>query len=154
MEVSLKCPTCESALPVTASDTLEEIKCGRCGRTIALALSQALREDRTVDACPLCEGADFYTRKDFDPALGVTVVIIGALVSAALYWFGLDLAAYGVLAGAVLMDLVIYQWLGDVTVCYRCHTEFRGAYRRTAPAFDLRTADVLEHEYARRRGRR
>jgi len=41
-----------------------------------------------------------------------------------------------------------------VTVCYRCHTEFRGAYARTAPSFDLHTADVLELEYERRIGRR
>ena len=154
MDITLQCPACESALPVTATEMPQQIKCGRCGRAISLELSQPLREDRSVDVCPLCRGADFYIRKDFDPKLGVTVVIIGALVSAGFYGFGLDLVAYGVLAGAVLLDLVIYQWLGDVTVCYRCHAEFRGAYRHTAPAFDLHTADVLEHEYARRMGGR
>ncbi|SVD96721.1 uncharacterized protein METZ01_LOCUS449575, partial [marine metagenome] len=28
-------------------------------------------------------------------------------------------------------------------VCYRCHTEFRGRYPRTASHFDLHTADEL-----------
>jgi hypothetical protein len=70
------------------------------------------------------------------------------------YWFGKDLIAYSILAGAALIDLVVYGRLKDVTVCYRCHTEFRGAYERTAPAFDLHTADVLEVEYQRRVGRR
>ena len=37
-----------------------------------------------------------------------------------------------------------------VTVCYRCHTEFRGAYERTAPVFDLHVAEELELEYSRR----
>src|SRR6478672_11151872 len=41
-----------------------------------------------------------------------------------------------------------------LTVCYRCHTEFRGGYKRTAGSFDLHTADVLEQEYERRIGRR
>ena len=58
------------------------------------------------------------------------------------------------LAAAALIDLVVYGRLKDLTVCYRCHTEFRGAYPRTAAAFDLHTADVLEQEYERRIGRR
>ena len=98
-----------------------------------LAVSDALRADRAVDVCPVCGGGDFYIRKDFDPKVGLTVVVVGALVSAAFYWFGRDLIAYGILAGAALIDLVVYGRLKDVTVCYRCHTEFRGAYPRTAP---------------------
>jgi len=130
------------------------ITCGRCGREIRLSVSAPLRADTAVDRCPVCEGTDFYIRKDFDPKLGLTVVIIGALISAVFYWFGRDLIAYGILAGAALVDLVVYGRLKDLTVCYRCHTEFRGAYPRTAAAFDLHTADVLEVEYERRIGRR
>ena len=70
------------------------------------------------------------------------------------YWFGRDLIAYSILAVAALVDLIVYGRLGDVTVCYRCHTEFRGTYERTAPHFDLHTADELEQEYERRVGRR
>jgi len=102
----------------------------------------------------VCRGADFYIRKDFDPKVGLTVVVIGALISAVFYWFGRDLIAYGILAFAVLIDLIVYGRLGDVTVCYRCHSEFRGGYQRTAPHFDLHTADVLEQDYERRVGRR
>jgi hypothetical protein len=102
----------------------------------------------------VCGGNDFYTRKDFNPKIGLTVVVIGALVSAAFYWFGRDLVAYGILASAAFIDLIVYGRLNDVTVCYRCHSEFRGSYARTAPAFDLHTADVLELEYERRVGRR
>ena len=66
------------------------------------------------------------------------------------YWYGRDLIAYSILGAAALIDLVVYGRLKDLTVCYRCHTEFRGSYPRTAPAFDLHTADVLEQEYERR----
>jgi len=128
--------------------------CGRCGRGIRLKISDALRSDRGVDRCPVCDGGDFYGRKDFDPKVGLTVVIIGALISGIFYWFGRDLVAYSILGGAALIDLFVYGRLKDLTVCYRCHTEFRGAYPRTAPAFDLHTADVLEQEYERRVGRR
>ena len=154
MQILARCPACDAGLPIGASEAPDRITCGRCRREIPLAWSPAVRSDGAVDACPVCDGPDFYTRKDFDPKIGLTVVVFGAAVSAGFYWFGRDLVAYGILAGAVLIDLIIYQMLKEVTVCYRCHTEFRGAYRRTAPAFDLHTADVLEQEYERRIGRR
>ena len=153
MQIVAKCPKCDAALPVDAADA-PAIKCGACGREIPLAVTPAVKGDTAVDACPICGGADFYIRKDFDPKVGLTVVVIGALISAAFYWFGRDLVAYGILASAALIDLVVYGRLGDVTVCYRCHAEFRGRYPRTAQAFDLHTADVLEMEYERKIGRR
>ena len=116
--------------------------------------SSDLRADEGVDRCPVCVGEDFYIRKDFNPQLGLAVVIGGAVISGIFYWFGQDLIAYCVLGGATLVDLFVYGRLKDVTVCYRCHSEFRGAYKRTAPHFDLHTADVLELEYERRIGRR
>ena len=154
MQIIAKCPKCDAGLPVSASEAPAAITCGRCGREIALTYSEALCADSAVDRCPVCQGADFYIRKDFDPKVGLTVVIIGALISGAFYWYGRDLIAYSILAGAALIDLVVYGRLKDLTVCYRCHSEYRGAYPRTAPAFDLHTADVLEQEYERRIGRR
>ena len=154
MLILAKCPKCDAGLPVSASEAPDAITCGGCGREIPLTYSEALRADRAVDRCPVCRGTDFYIRKDFDPKVGLTVVIIGALISGAFYWYGRDLIAYGILAGAALIDLVVYGRLKDLTVCYRCHSEFRGAYPKTAAAFDLHTADVLEMEYERRIGRR
>ena len=154
MQVVAKCPKCDAGLPVQAADATAAIKCGACGQEIPLEFSAAVTADTGVDRCPVCGGRDFYIRKDFDPTVGLTVVIVGALISAAFYWFGRDLIAYGILASAALIDLIVYGRLKDVTVCYRCHSEFRGHYTRTAPAFDLHTADVLELEYERRIGRR
>lgn len=154
MQVVAKCPKCDAGLPIDAATAPAAVKCGRCGREMPLAWSDGVTSDQAVDRCPVCSGADFYIRKDFDPKIGLTVVVIGALVSGAFYWFGRDLIAYSILAGAALIDLVVYGRLKDVTVCYRCHSEFRGQYARAAPAFDLHTADVLELEYERRVGRR
>ena len=134
MKLTLVCPDCGSRLPVAAADAPDAVACGRCRRTLPLSVGEKLRADAEVDRCPVCEGGDFYVRKDFNPQLGLTVIIVGALVSAAFYWYGMDLIAYGVLGVAALVDLVVYGRLGDLTVCYRCHAEFRGAYRRTAPS--------------------
>jgi len=154
VQLLIKCPKCDAGLPVRGDEAPPAIECGRCGRDIPLTITEAVRADRAVDRCPVCDGTDFYVRKDFDPKVGSTVVVIGALISGVFYWFGRDIIAYSILASAALVDLIVYGRLKDVTVCYRCHSEFRGSYARTAPAFDLHTADVLELEYERRIGRR
>ena len=148
------CPECASRLPIEAAEAPTAVRCGACDRAISLAVSDKVRAGEELDVCPVCEGGDFYVRKDFDPKLGLAVIIAGALVSAGFYWFGMDLVAYGVLGGAALLDLVVYGRLRDLSVCYRCHTEFRGDYRRTGDVFDLHTADELELEWARRLGER
>jgi hypothetical protein len=154
MNILARCPQCDAGLPVSAAEAPDAIKCGGCGRNIPLSISESLRTGQGVDRCPVCSGAEFYGRKDFDPKMGLTVVIIGIAISATFYWFKRDLIAYSILAAATLIDLFIYGRLKDLTVCYRCHTEFRGPEARRAPAFDLHTADVLEQEYERKIGRR
>jgi DNA-directed RNA polymerase subunit RPC12/RpoP len=154
MQILARCPKCDGGLPVSAANAPEAIKCGRCGTEMSLDLSAAVKADTGVDRCPVCRGTDFYIRKDFDPKVGLAFVLSGAFISAVFYWFRHDFIAYGILAAAALIDLIAYGRLKDVTVCYRCHSEFRGAYPRTASGFDLHTADVLEQEYERRIGRR
>jgi DNA-directed RNA polymerase subunit RPC12/RpoP len=154
MQILVKCPQCHASLPIRAADTPSAIRCGRCSRDIPLAVSEALGAGRAVDRCPVCGGGDFYRRKDFDPKVGLAVVIGGATISGIFYWFGRDLIAYSILAAAALIDLIVYGRLKDITVCYRCHAEFRGAVGPTALAFDLHIADELEQEYERRIGRR
>jgi len=122
MQVVAKCPRCDAGLPVDAVEAPVEIKCGRCGRELPLVFSAALQADEVVARCPVGAGAEFYIRKDFDPKIGLAVVIVGALISAGFYWFGEDLIAYGILGAAALIDLVVYGRLKDVTVCYRCHS--------------------------------
>lgn len=153
MNLTITCPDCAGRLPIDAPDAPTAIICGRCDRAIALAVSDNLRGDAEIDTCPVCEGHDFYRRKDFDPKLGLAVIITGALISAGFYWYGIDLVAYGVLGAAALLDLFVYGRLKDLSVCYRDHTEFRGDYPKTAPIFDLATADELELEWARRLGK-
>ena len=149
MKVRVRCPACRVRHEVGAALAPSGTACPGCGRTLPFAPTESVREDREVDACPVCEGPDLYARKDLNRNLGLTTVVVVGLVSAFLLWSGRDLAAYGVLGAFALVDFVIYQLLREVTVCYRCQAEFRGSYRRTAPPFDLHTAERLELEYAR-----
>ncbi len=71
------------------------------------------------------------------------------------YWFERDLIAYSILGGAALIDLVVYGRLKDLDrLLPMPHRIPRRLSARTAGAFDLHTADVLEQEYERRIGRR
>jgi hypothetical protein len=154
MQVIARCPKCDAGLPVDATAAPRVIQCGRCQEELELHVAPGVRSDTAVEACVVCEGTEFYVRRDFNPQIGVAVMVVIGLISAVFYYFGKDLISYSVLGIAVLIDLVVYKRLTDVTVCYRCHSEYRGTYKRTAPAFDLHTADVLELEYERRIGRR
>ena len=154
MNLIVICPECQARLPLSSVDAPTAIVCGGCDRAIALEITDGVRNDTELDMCPVCNGREFYVRKDFDPKLGLAVIITGALISAGFYWYGLDLIAYGVLGFAALVDLFFYGRLKDLSVCYRDHAEFRGEYKKTAPIFDLATADELELEWARRLGKR
>ena len=112
MEFLAKCPKCDAGLPVPAANAPASITCGGCGREIPLTVSDALREGRAVDRCPVCAGGDFYIRKDFDPKIGLGVVIVGALISAGFYWYGRDLkstysAAYDAASTPIFHTFVV-----------------------------------------------
>jgi len=82
-----------------------------------------------------------FIRKDFPQRLGVAVVIVFGL--AAIYYFSISvLIAWSILAAAVLIDLVIYAFLGKVTTCYACRAEYRKCPLNPAhEGFDLATSE-------------
>lgn len=150
MKIRVKCAACGRKQRVAAVGAPREMTCSRCGRITPLTWSESVATDREVDACPVCEGRDFFIHKDLNRNLGLTAVVIVALISVVLLYYDQVVLAYGILFAFALADLVIYQMLTFVTVCYRCQTELRGAYRRTAPYFDLHIAEKLELEHSRR----
>ena len=56
----------------------------------------------------------------------MTIVVIGVVIC--IVFFALDepFLAMAALAGMALVDAVIYFLVGSVTVCYACHTIYRG----------------------------
>lgn len=150
MRIRVKCPECGWKQRLTPTGSPTGTTCPRCSHVTPLAWSGAVAEDREVDSCPVCEGGDFFIHKDLNRNVGLAMVVVVALISFVLLYLELDWWAYAILFAFAFIDLMIYQMLTFVTVCYRCHTEFRGAYERTAPVFDLHIAEELELEYSRR----
>ena len=150
MKIKVKCAECGRKQQVPAAGTPSDNTCLRCGHVTPLAWSESVAADREIDVCPVCEERDFFTHKDLNRNMGLTAVILVALLSVVLLYYDRVVEAYSVLFVFALIDLAIYQMLTFVTICYRCHTELRGAYRRTASYFDLHIAEKLELEYSRR----
>jgi hypothetical protein len=139
VRIRTQCRDC--GLPFRAElrpDTLT-LPCPNCGhaRTVATTGWSDI-PNATVDVCPLCDCRHLYPQRDFNRALGCTLVAIGA---ALVPWtFGLSLLAFG------LVDLWLYRRLKEVVVCYRCDTVYRDA--RPLPRqteFDLLKHDVLKY---------
>jgi hypothetical protein len=93
----------------------------------------------TVTVCVSCGHDTFYVQKDFNRRFGVAIVGLG--IAASVYFFArsqpfLAMAALGLTA---VVDFVAYFLVREVTVCYACHTVYRGFHRNPEhEPFDLK----------------
>ncbi len=50
--------------------------------------------------------------------------MLAAVVSCRLYFYNRVWQAFAVLIGAAAVDYLLYRILPDVTICYRCHSQY------------------------------
>ncbi len=127
MQIRFHCPT-EACVAIIEYEPLEQcgsaMKCPRCGVEHPIALTEPMRANERVDKCAVCGGTEMFVRKEFPQRFGVAVVLIFGV--AALYYFTVSLAiAWCILAGAIVIDVVVYALIGRVTSCYACRAEYR-----------------------------
>lgn len=144
MQIRYDCPT-DGCVAIIEFEPLEEcgetMECPRCHTKHPMTITDSMREKNMVDVCAVCGCREFFIRKDFPQKVGLAVVVVFGLV--AIYSFTVSvLVAWGVLAAAALVDLVIYCFTGTVTTCYNC----RADYRKYKPnpeheGFDLATSE-------------
>ncbi len=84
-----------------------------------------MQEGKLV-ACPLCLTSDLYLQKDFPQRLGLLIVVIGFAISTVFWYYEMPISSYLVLVVSMLLDLMMYHVVGDVTICYRCLGQVRG----------------------------
>jgi hypothetical protein len=99
-------------------------QCPSCDHLLALNTSS--RDGGPLPACLICGNAELYKKKDFPHWLGLSILTVSCLaflVLKALYhqWW-----AWAILIGSAVIDGLLYLWVGDVVVCYRCHAHYRG----------------------------
>jgi hypothetical protein len=150
MELSFLCPNCESVYHVHRLAAVEQLSCDRCH--YIQALRHELVSDERLQACPVCATTDLYIQKDFPQTLGLLIVILGFLVSTVFWYFEKPLLTYAVLLASALVDMVLYYRVPDVTICYRCLSQFRGAGSNPEnrfPPFDLAVGERYRQERLR-----
>ena len=70
---------------------------------------------------------DLYIQKDFPTALGLWIVLIGFAISTVFWYYEMPLFTYLVLIISIAVDYLLYYKVPDVTICYRCLSQYRGA---------------------------
>ncbi len=144
MEIRFHCPG-DGCVAIIEYEPLEEagasIDCPRCGRTLPLAVTDTMRDEQMADQCAACGGREMFIRKDFPQVLGLAVVVIAGLSSVAFFQTNL-MIAWGILAGAIVVDLGLYWVTGKLTTCYACRAEYRtGRLNPKHDGFDLATSE-------------
>ena len=84
-----------------------------------------MRDHNRVDRCAVCDCETVYVQKDFNRTLGLSIFIGGAIISLVLYGFEQVWLAFAVLLGCAAADGLLYKVLPHVTICYKCHAQYR-----------------------------
>ena len=138
MELTFDCPDCGAIGSVKHIESTPVAPCPRCART------QAMRSDAFepggLRSCPWCGGDDLYLQKDFPQGLGLAIVVAGFAISTVFWYHERPIPAYLVLLASALLDMVLYYWVPDVLICYRCLSQYRGT--RAAPGGRFRGFDL------------
>ena len=92
--------------------------------------------------CTCCGGKEFFLRKDFPQKLGLSLVILFGVIASVFYYRQNVIATFATLASLVVIDAIIFLFVGKVVVCYKCRAEYRGLpYNPGLEGFDLATAE-------------
>jgi hypothetical protein len=124
MELTFSCPKCGAIGHVSPLEKATQADCGRCGQAKALHF-EATGLDQ-VEFCPWCMTTDLYVQKDFPQGLGLFIVVVGFGISTIFWYYEMPIPAYLVLVVSMLLDLLMYYRVPDVTICYRCLSQVRG----------------------------
>ncbi len=87
--------------------------------------------------CLLCGHPELHTRKDFPRRAGLAIVFAAAILAPVTHYLSL--------AGAALLDAILFVLSPEVVACYVCDAEHRGFSRRPRhPRFDHAIAERLK----------
>lgn len=150
MELTYECPECRTVNNVRGIETRVTTQCRACAHEHGIRATAL--DDQGLRACPWCATEDLYIQKDFPQGLGLFIVVLGFGISTVFWYYENPIPAYLVLLGSALIDLVLYYRVPDVTICYRCLSQYRGfgsnPDRRFQP-FDLGVGERYRQERLR-----
>jgi len=108
--------------------------------------------DQSPTECLVCGCGDLWRQKDFPVRLGLLMVGLGAVGSTVAWMWYEPLWAIGILMAFALVDLLLFLFMPDVLVCYRCGARHRAAaLDESVPHFNLEVAEKYRQEQIRLR---
>ena len=152
MIVRFACPTCER--PGRFDPRQDRAwECPGCDHR--MQPSGPENTDAPLAACAICGNVELYKKKGFPHWLGMTILAgacLAFLVLNLVYqqWWGLL-----VLLGSAVIDGLLYLWVPDVVVCYRCGAHHSGLRSTEGyPPFELAVGERYRQEWIRKEQRR
>jgi hypothetical protein len=133
MNATFPCPKCEAANRTEITPGQTSLSCTHCGQTWEIPAG-AVDEQRGIHRCLACPSTDLFVRKDFPQSLGVAIVTVGLLSSCVAWGYSMLYLTFAILFATALVDVVLYVFVPNALMCYRCGAMYRG------------TADVDQHE--------
>lgn len=120
MNVRFACPACHQTARIQLADWAEW-QCPECGHLVPLHTPK----NDDLQACVICGNRDLYKKKDFPHWLGLTILTVACLALIIPYWLYHQWLTWTILIGSAAVDGLLYLWVGDVVVCYRCDAHYR-----------------------------
>ncbi len=121
MKVTFACPECETPSRVDLPNHCQW-QCPSCDHL----LQWQTQDTNALPACAVCGNTQLYKKKDFPHWLGLTILAVACLGSVIPYWLYHQWLTWTILIGTAIFDGLLYLWVGDVVVCYRCNAHYRG----------------------------
>jgi hypothetical protein len=147
LNIRFACPVCERPARV-AMPAPPSWQCPGCDHTLTLPAPAAIT---ALDTCAICGNAELYKKKDFPHWLGMSILVGACAAFLVVNAYRYHTLAWAILLGSALFDGLLYAWVGDVTVCYRCDAHFRGfAASEAQKPYDLGIAERYRQERIRR----
>jgi hypothetical protein len=141
------CPRCEqpNRRHVPAGG---DVACTACGWSHAPS-SAAICDGQPVQ-CLVCGCPDLWRQKDFPQQMGLLMVVLGISLSTIAYALWQPLWSLAILMFFAMIDFLLYAFMPDVLVCYRCGAR-HGGFELTAAHthFDLETNERYRQERRR-----
>jgi len=147
MNVCFPCPLCDTPGKLPLPGPIDW-QCPACDHRLQVAASG---DDGAAGTCALCGNAELYKKKDFPHGLGMALLAVAFLASLFTYGWYEKWLTWAILLGSALLDCLIFLWVGDALVCYRCNAHYRGFKAGAGHLpFDLSTGERYRQERIRR----
>jgi hypothetical protein len=126
MNVTFPCPKCEAVNRAEISPAATVLRCEHCGLEVQIP-SGAIDAKGGVHRCLACPSTDLFVRKDFPQGLGVAIVTVGLLASCVAWGYSQLYLTFAILFATAFVDVVLYVFVPNALMCYRCGAMYRGA---------------------------